>query len=137
MQKHTYTRELAPLNTGSITRPARFNLRLTCSDRARTLKVFSETRELLGMPKDYSFADVWSHGLLRLAERAVWHLKESPTAMKELIKTLYTDLPKEDWVRNRYAALKERLEPKPKTEGSGGTPTPRQTDLFDTPDDDD
>ena len=125
MTKHNYTNADHPTNTGSQSRPARFNLRLTCSDRARTLKVFSETRELLGMPKDYSFADVWSHGLLRLAERAVWHMKESPTAMKDLIKTLYTDLPKEDWVRARYAALKERLEPKPPE------PKATQADLFD------
>lgn len=50
-QKHTYTNELAPTNTGSLLRPARFNLRLTCQSRARTHKAFQAVRELCGMPK--------------------------------------------------------------------------------------
>ena len=42
--KHTYTEEEAPTNTGSLNRPARFNLRLDCQTRARTIKVFSDAK---------------------------------------------------------------------------------------------
>ncbi len=125
MRKHTYTQELAPTNTGSLTRPARLNLRLDCSTWARTHKVFNELREMLGLPKEYSYADVWEYAALLALEHTVWHLKESPTAMKALVRSLYERLPKEDWVRNRYAALKERLEPKPRPDA-----TPVQGDLF-------
>ena len=111
MRKHTYTRELAPANTGSVTRPARFNMRQTCEVHARTTKLFVETRERLGLPKDATFADVWEEALLPLCEHALWHLRESPTAMKGVIRSLYKPLPAEDYVRNRYAVLKARLEP--------------------------
>ena len=110
MRKHVYTNELAPTNTGSLARPARLNLRLTCTDRARTHKVLSEIRELLNLPKDYCYADVWSHSALFALEHLVWHLKESPTAMKNLVREMFKPLPVEDYVRNRYAVLKSRLE---------------------------
>lgn len=116
MRKHTYTRELAPDNTGSVTRPARFNLRQTCEVHARTTRLFIETRERLGLPEDANFADVWERALLPLCEHALWHLRESPSAVKSLVRSLYRPLPREDWVRNRYAALKARLEPQPKME---------------------
>ena len=137
MTKHTYTNNDAPTNTGSLSRPARLNLRLDCSTRARTHKVFNELREMLGLPKDYSYADIWQYAALLALEHTVWHLKESPMAMKTLVRSLYDRLPKEDWVRARYAALKERFEPKPKSNGSGGSPCPRQSDLFSADFDDD
>ena len=137
MTKHTYTNNDAPKNTGSLSRPARFNLRLTCSDRARTHKVLSEIRELLGLPKDYCYADVWSAAAMPALEHLVWHMKESPSAMKAMAKSMFANLAPEDWVRARYAALKERLEPKPKSNGSGGPPCPRQSDLFCSDFDDD
>lgn len=115
MKKHTYTEAEAPTNTGSLSRPARFNLRLTCSDRARTHKVLCEIRELLGLPKDYCYADVWSNAALFALEHLVWHIKESPTAMKGVARSMFRPLPAEDHVRNRFAVLKARLEPR-KTE---------------------
>ena len=96
-------------------RPARFNLRLDCETRARTVRMFEQTKEMLGYPDDASFADVWEGCLLAL-EHALWHLRESPSAVKSLVRSLYRPLPREDWVRNRYAALKARLEPQPKLE---------------------
>lgn len=131
MTKHNYTNADHPTNTGSLTRPARLNLRLDCSTWARTHKVFGELREMLGLPKHYSYADVWQYAALLALEHTVWHLKESPTAMKTLVRSLYDRLPKEDWVRSRYAELKARLDPKPKSAGSGGVPSPRQSTFFD------
>ena len=112
MRKHKYTEAEAPTNTGSLTRPARFNMRQTCEVHARTTKVFIETRERLGLPDDATFADVWEKALLPLCEHALWHLRESPTAVKRMVASLYRPLPTEDYVRNRYAALKQRFEPK-------------------------
>ena len=116
MRKHVYTESEAPTNTGSLTRPARFNMRQTCQVHARTTRLFTETRERLGLPKDATFADVWERALLPLCEHALWHLRESPTAMKSVVRSLFRPLPREDWVRNRYAELKARLEPRPKLE---------------------
>ncbi len=114
MTKHTYTEAEAPTNTGSVSRPARLNLRLDCQARARTFKAFIETREMLGLPKDANFADIWEKALLPLCEHALWHLRESPTAVRRLVRSLYSPLPVEDYARNRYKAMKERFEPKPK-----------------------
>ena len=111
MRKHTYTRELAPTNTGSLTRPARFNMRQTCEVHARTTKLFIETKKTLGLGDDLSFADVWEVALLPLCEHALWHLRESPTAMKGMVRSMFKPLPKEDYVRARFAELKARLEP--------------------------
>ena len=116
MRKHTYTRELAPTNTGSVTRPARFNMRQTCEVHARTTKLFVETRNALGLPDDATFADVWEDALLPLCEHALWHMRESPTALKGLVRSLYRPLPTQDYVRNRYAALKARFEPEARHE---------------------
>lgn len=116
MRKHTYTEAEAPTNTGSLTRPARFNMRQTCQVHARTTRLFTETRYRLGLPNDATFADVWERALLPLCEHALWHLRESPSAMKTMVRSLFRPLPKEDWVRNRYAELKARLEPKPRME---------------------
>ena len=117
MRKHTYTRELAPTNTGSVTRPARFNMRQTCEVHARTTRLFLETKERLGLPDDYTFADVWEKALLPLCEHALWHLRESPSAMRSMVRSLYRPLPPEDYVRHRYAELKARLEPPKVTQG--------------------
>lgn len=111
MTKHTYTHAEAPTNTGSLTRPARFNMRQTCEVHARTTKLFVETRERLGLPADATFADVWENALLPLCEHALWHLRESPTAVKSLVRSLYRPLPVEDYVRNQFKRLKERFEP--------------------------
>ena len=111
MTKHKYTNAEAPTNTGSLKRPARFNLRLDCETRARTVRMFEQTKEALGYPKDASYADVWE-GCLMALEHALWHLRESPTAVKSLVRSLYRPLPVEDYVRNQFKRLKERFEPR-------------------------
>ena len=111
MRKHTYTHELAPTNTGSITRPARFNLRQTVEVHARTHKLFQETREVLGFRKDTDYATIFEKAILPLCEHALWVMRESPSAFGKMIRSLYDPLPKSDYVRNQYMRLKERFEP--------------------------
>ena len=112
MTRHTYTDAEAPTNTGSATRPARFNMRLTCSARARTVKAFREVRELTGMGTDAAFADVWEEKILPAVEHILWNAKESPRGTRQFVLDLFRPLAAEDRVRNRYAALKARLEPR-------------------------
>ena len=112
MRKHTYTNELAPMNTGSVTRPARFNMRQTCEVHARTTRAFIETRKAVGLPDDATFADVWERAMLPLCEHALWHLRESPTAVKGFVRSLYRPLDPSDYIRNQYKRLRERFEPK-------------------------
>jgi hypothetical protein len=110
MRKHTYTNELAPTNTGSLSRPARFNMRLTCSARARTVKAFAEVRAITEMPKDKSFADVWEERILPAIERMLWNIREAPRGTRNMMLDLFVPLDREDWVRTRYKRLKERFE---------------------------
>ena len=112
MQKHTYTKELAPLNTGSVTRPARFDLRQSVEVHARTHKAFQKVREFTKMPSDCSYADVWEKKILLAIEHMNWHLENSPTCVKQFILSLFDALPKDDYVRVQYARLKDRFEPK-------------------------
>ena len=112
MTKHTYTNAEAPTNTGSISRPARLNLRLDCSDRARTHKVLSEIRELLNLPKDYCYADIWSAAALPALEHLCWNIRESTSAMRGVALAMFRPLPVEDYVRNQFKRLKERFEPR-------------------------
>ena len=108
--KHKYTDAEAPMNTGSINRPARFNLRLTCSARARTMKVIEEARAAFQPPyKEYSGADVWEKYLLPLCEHAVWQLRNGNRSARLFVASMFTNLDPEDTVRSTFKRLNERL----------------------------
>ena len=111
MTRHTYTEAEAPRNTGSGTRPARFNMRLTCSARARTHKAFSAVRELAGLANDASFADVWEEAVLPAIEHILWNAREAPRGTRQFVLDLFKPLAKEDWTRARYERLKARFDP--------------------------
>lgn len=110
MRKHTYTRELAPTNTGSITRPARLNLRQTVEVHARTHKAFCELRELIGMPRDTDYATIFERALLPALEHIIWNIREAPRGTRNMMLDLFRPLAREDWARARYASYKERFE---------------------------
>lgn len=108
--KHTYTEESAPTNTGSSTRPARFNLRLTCSTRARTWKVISEARDAFRNPATkFSGADVWEQFLLPLCEHAIWQLRNGNKSSRLFVASMFGNLDPEDTVRATFKRLNERL----------------------------
>lgn len=111
MTKHTYTDAEAPTNTGSLDRPARFNLRLTCSARARTIKAFDAVRELTGMDAGAAFADVWEERILPAVEHILWNAREAPRGTRQFVLDLFRPLAKEDYVRARFERLKARLDP--------------------------
>lgn len=115
-QKHTYTREEAPTNTGSLTRPARFNMRQTVEVHARTHSAFQRVRKATGLPADESYADVWEKKILLAVEHLLWHMDNSPKAVRDFVRSLFEPLPREDYLRVRYETLRLRFDPKARAE---------------------
>lgn len=109
MTKHTYTRELAPTNTGSISRPARFNLRQTVEVHARTHKMFHELGRIAGLPDGTDYATIFERALLPMCEHVIWNAREAPRGTRNMMLDLFRPLAKEDYVRARYERLKERF----------------------------
>lgn len=104
--KHTYTDELAPMNTGSISRPARFNLRLDCSTRARTIKLFSTAKDMFqNREKNGGFAEVWEQYLLPCLEHVFWHMKECKSIERQLMQNLFRPIEYRDTMRGTYQRL--------------------------------
>lgn len=104
--KHTYTEAEAPTNTGSLNRPARFNLRLDCQTRARTIKVFNDAQKTFCQPNKFAcFADVWEKVFLPLCEHAMWNLHEGKSIDRQVVMTLIRPLEQRDTKRATYKRL--------------------------------
>lgn len=104
--KHTYTDAEAPTNTGSLNRPARFNLRLDCSARARTLKVFSDAkRHFYPEGVKGGFAEVWEKHFLPLCEHAMWNLHEGKAVDRAVVMSLFGPIEQRDTKRATYQRL--------------------------------
>ena len=112
--KHTYTDDSFPTNTGSLNRPARFNLRLTCQARARTHAVFSGFRQEFGLPKETNYAALYETKLLPTLEHVLRKLRHGDQATREFFAKLAEPLPKEDHLRQAYLRLKAKFEPQQK-----------------------
>ena len=109
--KHTYTDDCFPTNTGSLERPARFNLRLTCQTRARTHAVFSGFREAFRLPETTSYADIFESKMLPTLEHVLRKIRHGDQATRTFFARLSDPLPKEDYLRTVYQRLKARFEP--------------------------
>lgn len=104
--KHTYTEAEAPTNTGSIRRKARFNLRLDCSARARTLKVFSDAKKTFPTSeKGGGFAEIWEKYFLPLCEHAMWNLHEGKAIDRQVVHSLFRPIEPEDTKRATFKRL--------------------------------
>jgi len=114
--KHTYTDDAFPTNTGSLTRPARFNLRLTCQTRARTHAVLSKFRRIFRMKPVANYADVWETKCLPTLEHVIRKVEQGDRATAAFFKTLAEPLPREDHLREVYKRLKAKFEPQMKLE---------------------
>ena len=112
--KHIYTDDLFPTNTGSLNRPARFNLRLTCQARARTHAVFSGFRQEFGLPKGTNYAELFETKLLPTLEHVLRKLRHGDAATREFFAKLAEPLPKDDYLRAVYIRLKAKFEPQKK-----------------------
>lgn len=103
MRKHSYTEAEAPTNTGSVTRPARYNLRLTCQARGRTHSILIRLREQYPdlLPKDdTSEASVWEHVCLPILEHHERKLRIGDSATRAFVRAQAKPLPVEDHVKN-------------------------------------
>lgn len=109
--KHTYTEDSFPTNTGSLKRPARFNLRLTCQARARTHAVFSGFRSAFGLPETTNYAALYETRLLPTLEHVLRKLRHGDSATRAFFAKLADPLPKEDYLRQVYMRLKAKFEP--------------------------
>ena len=104
--KHTYTEAEAPTNTGSLARPARFNLRLNCSARARTIKVFSDAKKTFPTrEKGGGFAEIWEAYFLPLCEHAMWNLHEGKAVDRAVVHSLFRPIEQRDTKRASYRRL--------------------------------
>jgi len=112
--KHNYTEDDFPTNTGSLSRPARFNLRLTCQARGRTHAVLIKMRRIFSMPQTANFADVWETKALPTLEHVIRKVEHGDKATAEFFRTLAKPLPKEDHLREVYKRLKAKFEPQKK-----------------------
>lgn len=120
--KYRWTDAEAPMNTGSKTRPARLNLRLDCSTRARTHRVLAEIRRLTGMDVRHdrkSYADVWEEKALLALEHIVRKVTEGGRAERRYFMSLFDILPLEDHAREQYKRLKARFERPTARKGAG------------------
>jgi len=108
--KHTYTNESFPTNTGSLSRPARFNLRLTCGARARTWKVLGDLRDEYGI-KDGSMADVWEEVALMILEHHLRNIHSPvvPKALRDLIRNEAKRIDPNERERAVYLRLKAKF----------------------------
>ena len=84
MTRHIYTEALAPLNTGSIERPARFNLRLTCQARARTHKALGALRANAAM----TGAETWERIALPMLECLVRDMRREGLDPADYLKRM-------------------------------------------------
>lgn len=109
MTKHTYTNESAPTNTGSLRRPARLNMRLTCSARARTHAVLSGLRDEYGADVfGRTYAEVWENLALLILEHHLRTIRTGDTAIAAYTRAQAKPLPKCDHEREKYKRLKEK-----------------------------
>lgn len=114
MLKHTYTDKEFPTNTGSLVRPARFNMRLTCSARARLHAAFQGLRDEYGLGKDASYADVMEDVCLLILEHHLRALRNGTADVRAYTRAQARPIPKEDHLRSVYMRLKRKFEPEKK-----------------------
>lgn len=110
IRKHTYTEESFPTNTGSLTRPGRFNLRLTCSARGRTHSVLIGLKEEYKLSPKASEADTWEELALLILEHHLRSVRNGDTATREFFRRQARPIPKEDHLLSVFKRLKARFE---------------------------
>lgn len=110
MLKHQYTDKTFPTNTGSLVRPARFNMRLTCSARARLHAVFQALRKEYRMDDGASYADVLEDVGLLILEHHVRALRNGTADVRAYTRAQARPLPKDDHLRAVYMRLKAKFE---------------------------
>ncbi len=101
MSRRSRTREFAPVNSGSATRPERVNLRCTTEECGRFLSLVSTLRQLKGRPPE-PLAETVHHVLVPLAEKLVRALRYGSAAEQSSARVYFEErVRREDYIRNR------------------------------------
>lgn len=107
-RKHTYTEGLAPRNTGSIRKPARFNLRLTCRQFGQIHNLIKRTRSTFKIAPEIPDCEVvtgfWFPIVDHVCRNVVWGSDLESNYCKGLARSL----PVHDHLRQRAKRLAER-----------------------------
>ena len=110
--KYTYAAGDIPPHSALLKRPARFDLRLTCSDRARLIAVLSEfRREYFKDCDSVTLAEIVAERCLPVLEHHIRTLRVGDTATAAFIRAQSEPIPKRDYLRNIFKRLKARFEP--------------------------
>ena len=101
MSRRKRTREYAPVNSGSVTRPERVNLRCTTEECGRFLSLVTTLRLIKGRPEE-PIAETVHHVLVPLAEKIVRAYRFGSSAEQASARVYFEErVRREDYIRNR------------------------------------
>lgn len=101
MSRRSRTRDFAPVNSGSVTRPERVNLRCTTEECGRFLSLCNTLRQLKGRPPE-PIAETVHHVLVPLAEKLVRAVRFGSSAEQSSARVYFEErVRREDYIRNR------------------------------------
>ena len=110
MSRRSRKRELAPINSGSVTRPERVNLRCTTEECGRFLSLVSTLRQLKGRPPE-PIAETVHHVLVPLAEKLVRAVRFGSAAEQSSARVYFEErVRREDYIRHRRERYQQLLE---------------------------
>ena len=104
------TRKSAPVNSGSIARPERVNLRCTTEECGRFLSLVTTLRQLTGRPPE-PLAETVHHVLVPLAEKLVRAVRYGSAAEQSSARVYFEErVRREDYIRNRFERYQMTLD---------------------------
>ena len=103
MSRRKRTREFAPVNSGSVTRPERVNLRCTTEECGRFMSLVRALRLIKGRAAEEPIAETVHHVLVPLAEKIVRAYRFGSSAEQASARVYFEErVRREDYVRNRH-----------------------------------
>ena len=109
MSRRSRKREFAPVNSGSVSRPERVNLRCTTEECGRFLSLIATLRQLKGGPPE-PIAETVHHVLVPLAEKLVRAVRYGSAAEQSSARVYFEErVRKEDYIRNRAERYQMQL----------------------------
>ena len=110
MSRRSRTRESAPVNSGSIARPERVNLRCTTEECGRFLSLVTTLRQIKGRPPE-PLAETVHHVLVPLAEKLVRAVRYGSAAEQSSARVYFEErVRREDYIRNRFERYQMTLD---------------------------
>ena len=109
MSRRSRKREFALVNSGSVTRPERVNLRCTTEECGRFLALVSTLRQLKGRPPE-PIAETVHHVLVPLAEKLVRAVRFGSAAEQSSARVYFEErVRRDDYIRNRHERYQQTL----------------------------